>query len=214
METKKETRKELIERLNKVKHEIWEKRFSYRQSPEYKNLEKEEDILDEEEQRIKTRLNDDVEELGNKYIRWGWNVHAFWNNYGIRKEDIRPPVRDGIKRGLGVKYIKDIPDEYFSKVVTQMIRYELEKRTPNLIAKLKVCENRINEIQNKKTEIEDVISKEVQTLLDEEKEIYTKLKSSDAQDATRKIIDEKLPELMESIVNEVRRSFVLNGITK
>lgn len=208
------TKMEVKKRLREIENELWKRRYEFMDTPEWKEISNQEIFFERNQQKIRDALVKDLSAVAERYIRWGWGSGYGWfNNFNLRRDDIKPEVRDGIKRGLGVKFQNEIHDEDFYKVVKEVIKKDLvDKGYGNLLKEYDIAEKKLKELSVQKRQLEENRKCNLEKLEKERDELQGVLNDESKKDKTRKLIDEKLPELIESVRKEINRSFILEGI--
>lgn len=141
-----------------------------------------------------------------------------YSRLGInRNTGLKPSVKRGIKRGLGVKYLNQIYEENFVKIVRQLIKEDLKKTDENkILVEIKRL-NELSEVEYKKLKDErEFLKRKVNKLsykLNKERIDKEREKRKEMEDIAV-IIDEKLPELLPKIRQEITKELILEGLNE
>lgn len=211
---KKEEKVKFNEKLNNYNHLIQSEEEKAIKSKEYQLIES-----------AITELKADKRDSNLKYTEIKRNIYEkyVYGNYGygmgIKLDDIRSSVKQGIKRGLGAKNIKSI-ENYIVNIVKELINREL--RTPyikELHNNLLKSSKEISELRDKgydlvEEKIKDIKEKRRKFLEKSEREKILKDKKLDKQ---KREVDKKVENLSSyfpQIIKEVNKRLILDGIEK
>ena len=208
---KKEEKEKLENKLKKIDEEIQLKESEIKNSPPYLL---EEEIIKENysklnsiEKEIRTLKN----EVYNKYIG------GFYWGRGFNVGDIKPTIKQGIKRGLGVKSLEEI-NTHLVTIVKELIAKELD--TPQ-IKELMNKGAELNEELNKLRFKRDKILLDGVQILKQKKRRLMKTLTQEADREGYKLKKKKaeaktkfnnLPKYIEKITKEVNRGLMLDSL--
>lgn len=130
-------------------------------------------------------------------------------------KNLKPPIKQGIKVGLGVKYLNLIYEEDILRVARILIKEDLEKTDEKIInLEIKKIDEKLNKIYKQ-------IDRKTEILKKREKEISYKLNKKDIDKNQEKIkkkdyikmrINGQSPELMKKIRGEVNKRLVMDKL--
>ena len=211
---KKSKREKLEKELEKINEKVRLKREEVFNTKSYKSLKEEEDNL-WEETTIKTK---EIRELSKViYGKYLTDKLYYW---GVDILNVKSLTKEGIKRGLGVKYINLIPNDYIVRIVKELINEDLKKTNVEEIRlDIRNINEKVKEIVEKKAK---VMNDGINSLEKEQKRIHNNLyKEKMNNDTLRekkreevaKMIKESLPKHIENIRDEIGKGLILEGLS-
>jgi len=210
----KQTQKELKEDLDKINSEI-DFLNDYSNNPDRKKLSviyDEISVKRQEQRKIKRTIT-------RRYVRANHNnvwIGGARFDY-VEINNIKPSVKQGIKRGLGIKFISSAEGDDIVKAVKNLIKEDLEKTNyndlENDISKKHFEKTNINnelkrkglELREKKQKIENELNKE---------QIEKDNKIKKEKEAIVKMVKENLSEYMSNIRKEVEKGLMLDNLNE
>ncbi len=207
-----EEKKKLQEEFYTLSSRINTKNGKIRNSSEYQKLENEvKPLRMEKEEPVK-----EIDELRNKvYEKYGW--YLFYGYSDTKLKDIKPCVKQGVKRALGVGSVAEIED-YLVRIVKELIEKELDTpRMKELVKKVNDLDKIIKEKYNQRNKL---IIEGAKSMGDRRDEILKELNQEAKRKADElgkkkkdvKIKVDNLPKYLEKITKEVNRQLILDGI--
>lgn len=191
-------KEKLIEELKGINEEINKINSKY-----YENFRKE---INEKEKELRILHKP----IYKKYI-WEYPIRRNWI------KTIKPSVKEGIKRGLGIKYFNLIYEGDIVTIVKQLIKEDLEKtKEKEIIFDIKKLEEEQNikhKEYDKQREILEKRSKEIEYELNKE-EIDKENIKEEKRKEVGKIIDTRLSEFIDKIRKEVEKGLLLDALNK
>jgi len=212
--TKEQIEVELKKTLEKINLEI-KALNDYSNNPDRKKLSVIYDKMSDkrsEQRAIKQKIRSRYLKAQGRNV-WGWRR----NSISMEMKNIVSSVKQGIKRGVGIKYISSADEKDILKVVKSLIDEDLKQTNYNeleteilkLDKEQKKIEDELNkkdsELELKKQKIEDELNKE-QT----EKDNAIKKQKEDIS----KMINEKIINNMENIRREVEKGLMCDALSQ
>ena len=117
---KKEIKEKLEKEIKEISEEIRLKEIEIKENPPYLLAE---EIMKEkidEKDKIEKEINTINQEISQKYTGRRWSYYR-----GLKFSDIKPSVKQGIKKGLGVTNITIIKDNIV-RIVKQLMNKDIE----------------------------------------------------------------------------------------
>jgi len=211
-------KEKLQKKLEQIDEKLNLKRVEIRNSKEYKLLEKTKDNLGIERRKKEQELRQLEKPIYNKYIK---GYYMGWRGLEFKPKDIKSSVKQGIKKGLGIKNVLFIGEYNIKKIVMKLIEKDLEKVKPQ-IDKLKIeikgFGRQFDICYNKDDEL---FIKGLDSLTKQRKKIVNKLNEKEILknkriEENRKIVDIKieknLSKFMNKITKEVDKRLILEGL--
>ena len=207
--------KEKIEKeIDKLNQEIQSKENEIFDSSEYKEKQKNIDKLikaDSYDDRINHRnLTNSV------YRRYMDNWHSY---KGVRLQDVKPSVKQGIKTGLGMKNLKEI-ENHIVRITKGLIEEDLKN------PKMEELRNKILDVSLKidktREEMRGILDRGLNKLREEKAKLVREV-NKERTDKEKKIkvgqreADEKINNLgdyLPKIIKDINRRLILDGIKK
>lgn len=132
-------------------------------------------------------------------------------------KSIKSSVKEGVKRGLGVKFLNQIHEDTIIKVVKELIKEDLGKTNePEIILEISKINKEINnnhQIHEDKRKVLKERKEEINYELNKE-EINKERAKEEKKKEVDKMVKEKLPELMGKIRDEVGKGLVFDALKK
>jgi len=170
-----------------------------------RNLWKKEEEKDRELRKLKQTIY-------GKYV----NDYRPYRRLSITR--IKSSVKEGIKRGLGVKYLYLVYESDIIKIVRWLIEKDLEKTNKkDILADISKIDKQLDRIKDEKRRLLD----EVHTLKEKRKKTENKLNKEELdkeriknkrREEIKKIIVKEFPNLMNKIRKEVGRGLLLDAL--
>jgi hypothetical protein len=208
------TKEEIKAELSALDDEIRTRRNACWTKPEYSLLDRKSSTLRSDIRKKEEEMRKIKREISDKYIK---DYRDAYYHLTFAVQGIKSSVKMGIKRGLGVKYVSDISDDDLIGIVKKLIQDDLEKMdTKELTEGITKMEIEVSSLEEEKR---NIMTKEIEPFIEKRKEVAKRLvekmlgKESEKKE-TRKIVEKKLPELMDKIRKEVQKGLLLDGITR
>jgi hypothetical protein len=202
----KEIKKKAIEEIKK-QIEIEENKV--RNNPEVRKLDDEVSELYNKQQEKRLEFRTIKNQITRQYIS---NQRYLWKWAGrFDAKDIKPSVKEGIKNGLGAKFLNQISDTDMITVVQELISKDLEKtNSKKLELDIDNIQKEIDVAEDKRKEFNKVIDE----LNDKRLELYNDLnkKETPKQKEINRVVLDKLDELIPKIKSEVTKSMMVETL--
>ena len=165
--------------------------------------------------KMETELKILKKQIYKKYL--GEFHLSRWSMLRVEQTNIKSSVKRGIKRGLGAKYLNQIYEGNFVRIVNKLIEEDLQKTdyprlkkgVREINKKLKIEHRRVDsERKPLKEKIEKLSYKLNKEKIDKERK-----KRKEMTDIGI-IIEKKLPELLPKIRQEITKELILEGLNE
>lgn len=206
-------KEELEKELKEIDEKIRKKGEEIKNSQEFKSLENDSRNLWRNRNDKETEFKRLEDTIYKKY-----KIDLYPHRLRLETKNIKSSVKAGIKRGLGVKYINLIDDDDIIRIVKQLIMEDFQKvDNKALIFEISKIDEKLKRIDEEKEKLINGVN----IFIEKRKEIVDKLYKEGNEkeeikkkkrDETHKIIEEKLPILMEKIRKEVMKGLVLDNL--
>ena len=210
---KKAEREKFEGDLRKIDLEIEDRKKDIEDSPQYKEIFIEQQRVRKEEYENRKKVDSLKNKIYGKYVikrSYRWNLTA---------KNIKHSVKQGIKRGLGVKNLGYVGEQNIPSIVHRLIREDYKaSEMDKLLTEMNELGKRSGELYDKK----QIIKKEgVKPLIAKQREILKKLNATELlaqkkkEKKTRKIdklLKENPSEIMDKVRKEVRKGLILDAL--
>lgn len=209
--------KEKLEKeLEEIDEEIEKKGVEINKSSEYKSLMDKRSKLWKETAEKQRELVKVRKKIYEKYIK----NYRYYRYIDIKR--IKSSVKEGIKRGLGVKYINLIYEFDIVKIVEQLVKEDLEKTNEKeLLSDISKIDKKIRKSIERERILKNGERGERDTLIEKRKRIENRLNKKELdkekikekkRGEVGKIVKNDLPKIIGKIRREVERGLLLDAL--
>lgn len=198
--------------ITEIRIEIDLKTIEIENSPQYKLIEADIKILNDKKREIENRFNELKKSIYGKYIYKSLRSCSEWGVI-IREPYIKPSVKQGIKKGLGIKNLTSIKYE-LAGIVKSLIDRDLKMVGAEKINK-KAKELRAESF--KLYDDKEKLMKDGVSILEKKIEKISKKLRGETREEKKveeevKIKIKNLPKYMNKITKEINKRLTLDGL--
>jgi hypothetical protein len=191
-------KEEIKQRINEIDKELNNEKLKKKNNKETDKLYSKISKLEGEGNRLQRPIY-------KKYLYDFPVRHGYWI------KSIKPYVKEGIKIGLGVKYLNQIKEDDYVIITKRLIKEDLEKTNLDEINK------QVSYIFEEISKIDEKYYEEENILIKEKKELECELNKREMErnkvrEENHKIIKEKLSDYIENIRKCIKRGLILNEL--